>query len=112
MEMELTKLCKKHFNCSNLYDVFGIDKSTDRTTGNISFRSAFSFLKLLLLYYYFNKVTKAFLKLSLKCHPFESSIEDTDMCEKFNTLFKVYSVLSDKGRKQVYDETGNNDLQK
>ena len=28
--MELTKLCAQYFDCCNLYDVLGVDKTTDK----------------------------------------------------------------------------------
>lgn len=59
--------------------------------------------------FYFT-VKHAFLKRSLK-HYFdgvndEDEIVNPEALEKFKILFKVYSILSDKERKWVYDETG------
>lgn len=36
----------------------------------------------------------------------DDRVDHDEAYEKFKTLFKVYSVLSDSERKWVYDETG------
>ncbi|XP_057380144.1 dnaJ homolog subfamily C member 9-like [Daphnia carinata] len=86
--MELTKICDKYFHCSNLYDLFGIDKNADRRS-----------------------LKKAYFKRSLRYYPgllivSERSQTDHEASEKFKTLFKIYSILSDNERKWVYDKTG------
>ncbi|XP_046647201.1 dnaJ homolog subfamily C member 9-like [Daphnia pulicaria] len=83
--MELTKLCAKYFDCCNLYDVLGADKATDG-----------------------RKLKRAYFKRSLAFHPNSNSekSETDEGFEKFKTLFKVYSILSDEERKWVYDKTG------
>ncbi|KAK4011827.1 hypothetical protein OUZ56_020939 [Daphnia magna] len=83
--MELTKICAKYFHCSNLYEVFGIDKNADRRS-----------------------LKKAYFKRSLRYHPGLVSVRsqtDHEASEKFKTLFKTYSILSDHERKWVYDTT-------
>ncbi|KAI9558107.1 hypothetical protein GHT06_014860 [Daphnia sinensis] len=87
--MELTKICALYFHCSNFYDVFGIDKNTDRRS-----------------------LKKAYFKRSLRFHPglaserSQTDHEADEASEKFKTLFKIYSILSDRERKWVYDTTG------
>ncbi len=52
-------------------------------------------------------VKKAYYKLSLKVHP--DRVEEQkkeNATEKFQTLGKVYSILSDQEKRKVYDETG------
>ena len=50
---------------------------------------------------------KGYHKTSLKCHPDRVGEENKiDATKKFQTLGKVYSVLSDKEARAVYDETG------
>ena len=50
---------------------------------------------------------KAYYKQSLKVHPDRvGEDEKENATEKFQTLGKVYSVLSDKEKRKIYDETG------
>lgn len=52
-------------------------------------------------------VRKAYHKLSLSCHP--DRVEESkklDATEKFKILGKVHSILSDKEKRSVYNETG------
>lgn len=52
-------------------------------------------------------VKKGYHKLSLKIHP--DRVEDNSKkhaTEKFQTMGKVYCILSDKEKRAVYDETG------
>lgn len=50
---------------------------------------------------------KAYYKQSLKVHPDRvTEGEKEEATEKFQTLGKVYSVLSDKEKRKIYDETG------
>lgn len=52
-------------------------------------------------------VKKAYYKQSLKVHPDRAAEEDKeDATVKFQTLSRVYTVLSDKARRNLYDETG------
>jgi DnaJ-class molecular chaperone len=57
---------------------------------------------------YSETVKRAYFKRSLAFHPNSNSEKsETDKgFEKFKTLFKVYSILSDEERKRVYDKTG------
>ena len=52
-------------------------------------------------------VKKAYYKQSLKVHPDRVSEEEKENAtEKFQTLGKVYSILSDEEKRKIYDETG------
>jgi DnaJ family protein C protein 9 len=52
-------------------------------------------------------VKRAYYKKSLKVHPDRVGEEDKENAtEKFQTLGKVYSILSDKEKRKIYDETG------
>lgn len=53
-------------------------------------------------------VKKAYYKQSLKVHPDRVDDENKDVAtEKFQTLGKVYTILSDTEKRKIYDETGN-----
>lgn len=52
-------------------------------------------------------VKKAYHKLSLKFHPDRvAEDEKTEATEKFKVLSKLYSVLTDKNKKALYDDKG------
>ena len=52
-------------------------------------------------------VKKGYYKLSLKVHPDRVSDENREgATSKFQTLGKIYAVLSDKSKRNLYDETG------
>ena len=54
-----------------------------------------------------NIVKRAYYKQSLKVHPDRVSEEEKENAtEKFQTRGKVYSILSDKEKRKIYDETG------
>lgn len=114
--MELTKLCAQYFDCCNLYDVLGVDKTTDKKARK-KIISLLNYHKCLVCTpkAYVNMVfsvavKRAYFKRSLAFHPNSTSEKSkTDEgFEKFKTLFKVYSILNDKERKWVYDKTGKN----
>jgi DnaJ family protein C protein 9 len=60
----------------------------------------------------FNSVKKAYYQQSILWHPdrFSSAQHndaDRDMAtKKFQIIGKVYSILSDKQKRKIYDETG------
>lgn len=57
--------------------------------------------------YFPNSVKKAYHKLSLKFHPDRvAEDEKTEATEKFKVLSKLYSVLTDKNKKALYDDKG------
>ncbi|XP_045592850.1 dnaJ homolog subfamily C member 9 [Procambarus clarkii] len=79
--------CEKFFGSRELYTVLGVEKDANE-----------------------NEVKKAYHRLSLKVHPDRVDQNDKqDATQKFQTLGKVYSILSDKDRRSVYDETGEVD---
>lgn len=56
---------------------------------------------------FFPAVKKAYYKLSLKVHPDRVGEDEKENATgKFQTLGKVYSILSDKEKRKIYDETG------
>ncbi|XP_001660148.2 J domain-containing protein CG6693 [Aedes aegypti] len=53
------------------------------------------------------EIKKAYYKLSLKVHPDRvKENEKEDATEKFKVLSKIYSILSDKDKRALYDEQG------
>lgn len=76
--------CENHFGSKDLYNVLNVPKNASDKA-----------------------IKTAYRKLSLKVHPDRVTEEEKiDATEKFQTLGKVYHVLSDKERRKVYDETG------
>jgi len=76
--------CEQYFGSKNLYEVLKIEKGASE-----------------------KEVRKAYHKLSLCCHP--DRVEESkklDATEKFKILGKVHSILSDKEKRNIYDETG------
>lgn len=50
---------------------------------------------------------RGYHKLSLAVHPDRVAEEDKETAtEKFQVLGKVYSILSDKDKRAIYDESG------
>uniref|UniRef100_A0A1B6DPB3 J domain-containing protein n=2 Tax=Clastoptera arizonana TaxID=38151 RepID=A0A1B6DPB3_9HEMI len=81
---DLLQLCKKYFGSTNLYNVLNIEKNASD-----------------------NEVKKAYHKLSLQVHPDRvDESKKLDATEKFKVLGKIHSILSDKAKRIVYDETG------
>uniref|UniRef100_A0AC35UF23 J domain-containing protein n=1 Tax=Rhabditophanes sp. KR3021 TaxID=114890 RepID=A0AC35UF23_9BILA len=84
--------CIELFKTTNLYNILGLD---DKTSGK------------------HNKsiIKKAYYRKSLEYHPDKFKEEDgsekTLATKKFQIVSKVYSILDDDERKQVYDESGN-----
>jgi len=78
--------CKKTFGFTDLYSILSLNKS-DATQSDIK---------------------KAYYRLSLKFHP--DKCEDDSLKEecniKFQLLGRLYSILSDKEKKKLYDESG------
>lgn len=54
------------------------------------------------------EIRKAYFKLSLKVHP-DRNPDDPDATARFQSLQKIYAVLSDPDRRKLYDETGITD---
>lgn len=52
-------------------------------------------------------VKKAYHKLSLKWHPDLCSEEEEEEATcKFETLGRIYAILSDEEKREVYDDSG------
>ncbi|XP_032512613.2 dnaJ homolog subfamily C member 9 [Danaus plexippus] len=81
--MGLLELCEKYFNTNNLYEVLQIsEKSSDK------------------------EVKKAYHKLSLKVHPDRVKDEEKlEATEKFKVLSNVHAILSNKEKRDLYDQT-------
>ncbi|KAL8608037.1 hypothetical protein ACOMHN_023853 [Nucella lapillus] len=80
----LLQSCEELFQTTDLYDVLGIRREATP-----------------------QEVKKGYHKVSLSVHPDRVGSEDKgEATVKFQTLGKVYSILSDKEKKAVYDETG------
>jgi DnaJ homolog subfamily C member 9 len=54
------------------------------------------------------EIRKAYFKLSLKTHP-DRCPDDPDATKRFQSLQKIYGVLSDPEKRKLYDETGITD---
>lgn len=84
---KLVHLCEKYFGSRNFYEVLEIPKSaTDK------------------------QVKKAYHKLSLLVHPDRVAGDaKEEATEKFQVLGFIHSILSDKDKRKIYDETGEYD---
>jgi len=57
-----------------------------------------------------NEIRKAYYQLSLKVHPDRAPADQLDQATKqFQSLGKIYEILSDDGRRALYDEEGTVD---
>ena len=54
-----------------------------------------------------SEIKKAYHRFALKLHPDKNPAKDAS--KQFQTLQKVYAVLSDEKKRKVYDETGRVD---
>lgn len=78
------ELCQKYFETKDLYKLFAIQKDAQE-----------------------KEVKKAYYKLSLKVHPDRvSDDEKEEATEKFKLLTRVYNVLTDTGKRTLYNEKG------
>jgi len=83
----LIETCEKLFDTSDLYEVLNTPKTSTE-----------------------NELKKAYHKVSLKVHPDRASKADKEEAtKKFQALSHAYSVLADKDRRAVYDDTGDVD---
>lgn len=83
----LLESCRTLFGTDDLYKVLGIKKKASET-----------------------EVKRGYHKVSLKVHPDRVTDADKENAtQKFQTLGKVYSILSDKEKRAVYDESGEVD---
>ncbi|XP_047190700.1 dnaJ homolog subfamily C member 9 [Scophthalmus maximus] len=80
--MGLLERCRELFNTPNLYEVLGTNKEAAEAD-----------------------IRRSYYKVSLRVHP-DRAPEDPRATEKFQVLGKLYSVLSDKEQRAVYDEQG------
>ena len=53
-------------------------------------------------------IKKAYHRTALRLHP-DKNVDDPSAASKFQTLQRVYGVLSDEQKRKVYDETGRVD---
>lgn len=53
-------------------------------------------------------IKRAYHKMALRLHP-DKNVGDADAAGKFQTLQRVYGILSDDAKRKVYDETGRVD---
>ncbi|XP_036802150.1 dnaJ homolog subfamily C member 9 isoform X1 [Oncorhynchus mykiss] len=81
-DMGLLDQCEELFKTSNLYDVIGVTNDASEA-----------------------EVRRGYYKVSLQVHP-DRSPGDGQATAKFQTLGKVYAVLSDKDQRAIYDEQG------
>ncbi|XP_060068077.1 dnaJ homolog subfamily C member 9-like [Ylistrum balloti] len=83
----LLESCRNCFGTDDLYKVIGVQKTATAA-----------------------EVKRGYHRLSLKVHPdrVEEEIKE-EATHKFQTVGKVYSILSDKDKRTVYDETGEVD---
>lgn len=84
--------CKTYFGTDDLYEVLGVKKSAKP-----------------------NEIKKGYHRVSLKVHPDRVGLhQQSSATAQFQTLGRIYSILSDVDRRAVYDETGcvdsNDDL--
>lgn len=128
--MGLLDLCEKYFNTTNLYEVLEIsEKATDKEgkesllTSAIFYKTSYKlrtknfipqWLSLhkpvkhsdYLTSILFILVKKAYHKLSLKVHPDRvDETEKLEATEKFKVLGSIHTILSDKNKRALYDET-------
>ncbi|CAI5440643.1 unnamed protein product [Caenorhabditis angaria] len=78
--------CETHFNTKCLYGVLGVEKTCTNS-----------------------ELKKAYYKQSMRWHPDKSSLEQENKelyTIKFQILNKTYTILSDKEKRAIYDETG------
>lgn len=81
------ELCVKYYGTRDVYELFGVPKDAKES-----------------------EIKKSYYKLSLRVHP--DRVEDAEKAEaseKFKVLSKIYSVLSDRGKRDLYDEQGTID---
>ncbi|XP_055631794.1 J domain-containing protein CG6693 [Toxorhynchites rutilus septentrionalis] len=78
------ELCQKFYGTNDVYKLFEVKKDAPE-----------------------KEIKKAYYRLSLKVHPDRVEDEDKKECtEKFKVLSKIYSVLSDPGKRALYNEKG------
>lgn len=85
--MSFLESLKEYFNTENLYEVLSLPKTASES-----------------------EIKRAYRRLSLQVHPDRAKEQDKVSCTaKFQCLSKVYTVLSDKDKRALYDESGEID---
>ncbi|XP_026481849.1 J domain-containing protein CG6693-like [Ctenocephalides felis] len=80
----LKSLCKKYFESDDLYAAMGVEKTAND-----------------------KELKKAYYKLSLTVHP--DRVEESnkeEATEKFKVLSKIYEILTDPKKRDLYDNSG------
>lgn len=78
------ELCEKFYGTRDIYKLFEVDKDAPE-----------------------KEIKKAYYKLSLRVHPDRvKENEKEEATEKFKVLSKIYSVLSEKDKRALYNEKG------
>ncbi|KAK7092638.1 hypothetical protein V1264_008354 [Littorina saxatilis] len=81
----LLEACQELFDTTDLYEVIGVRREATP-----------------------QEVKKGYHKRSLTVHPDRVGPEEKEVAtKKFQTLGKIYTILSDKEKRAVYDETGD-----
>lgn len=121
----LLDLCEKYFQSRDLYEVLKIPNTANQKQGkrhstnllpNLflpsgaltqrAFGGCQSCRDIVCIRIYFS-VRKAYHKLSLLVHPDRvEEKEKIEATEKFKVLGKIHSILSDKEKRAIYDESG------
>ncbi|ETN64888.1 J domain-containing protein [Anopheles darlingi] len=84
MSKGLLNTCEELYGTKDLYELFSIDKKASE-----------------------QEIKKAYYRLSLKTHPDRVPEDDKQTAtERFKVLSKLYSVLTDKDKRALYDERG------
>ncbi|XP_035912283.1 J domain-containing protein CG6693-like [Anopheles stephensi] len=77
-------VCEKYYGTRNIYELFGVEKNAS-----------------------VQEIKKAYYRLSLQTHPDRVPEGDKkEATEKFKMLSKLYTILSDKDSRAIYDERG------
>ncbi|KAG8238993.1 hypothetical protein J437_LFUL005050 [Ladona fulva] len=77
--------CEKYFKTKDIYAILGVPKDATES-----------------------QIRKAYHKLSLKVHPDRVDESSKEECtEKFKIVGKIHSILGDKDKRALYDETGD-----
>ncbi|CAL5222041.1 g4336 [Coccomyxa viridis] len=71
----------------NYYDILGVPKTTDE-----------------------DELKKAYRKLAMKWHPDKNQDKVEEATKKFKEISEAYDVLSDKQKRQIYDQYGEEGL--
>uniref|UniRef100_U5ELA7 Putative molecular chaperone dnaj superfamily n=1 Tax=Corethrella appendiculata TaxID=1370023 RepID=U5ELA7_9DIPT len=76
--------CENFYGTKDIYKLFNVEKNAEE-----------------------KEIKKAYYKLSLQVHPDRvPEAEKEEATEKFKILGKIYTVLTDKNKKAIYDEQG------